>query len=121
MGGFYLQGCGATIGAKFLPSLTKLYMGWWKRSRIFGVENPFCPHIKIYLRFIDDLMLGMQDGVGQLDSFLMYLNQNNRNHFTGNASNSEICFLDVRLTSMDCKVSTTLFRKPLSRNTLLQA
>lgn len=80
MGGIYFQRCGAAMGVKFSPSLANLYMGWWERSSIFGLENLFRPFIKLYFRYIDDLLIGMEDGqVAHLDSLLVFLNSNNKN------------------------------------------
>lgn len=82
-GGFYLQRC----GDKFSLSLAKLYMGRWEWSCIFGGENPFTSSIKLYLRYIDDLILIMEDGISKLILFLEYLNCNNKNlAFTGEAN-----------------------------------
>lgn len=39
-GGYYLQRCGASMGAKFSPSLANIFMGWWERSRVFGSDSP---------------------------------------------------------------------------------
>lgn len=62
----------------------------------------------------------MKYGVGHLDSFLF--NDNNRNlHFTGHADSKEICFLDVRLAGVRSNVTITLYGKPLSGHSLLQA
>lgn len=40
-GQFYLQATGASMGAKFSPSLANIYMAWWERDNIFDFENPF--------------------------------------------------------------------------------
>lgn len=90
-GVFYLQKCGAATGAKFSPSLANLYMRWWERSPIFGGENPFKSSIRLYLRFIDDLLFIMKDGTSTFIPFLEYLNCNNKNlTFTGEVHNDEI-------------------------------
>lgn len=58
------------MGVKFSLPLANLYMGWWERSCIFGGENPFRPHMRIYLRYIDDLLLVAVDGVDMLNPLL---------------------------------------------------
>lgn len=55
--------------------------------------------------------------LGDLESFS--LNDNNKNlQFTGESDMQDIFFLDVYLTGEMGKVSTSLYRKPLSDNTL---
>uniref|UniRef100_A0A803JUF4 Reverse transcriptase domain-containing protein n=1 Tax=Xenopus tropicalis TaxID=8364 RepID=A0A803JUF4_XENTR len=40
-GKFYLQRCGAAMGASFAPTYANLFMGWFERLYIFGDQNPF--------------------------------------------------------------------------------
>lgn len=54
---FYLQCRGASMGAKFSPSLANLYMGWWEEEFLFSSSNPCAGAIRWYGRFIDDLLL----------------------------------------------------------------
>lgn len=108
------------MGAKFSPSLANLYMGWWERHFIYGGTNPFRSHIRMFKRYIDDLIFIMDNRFGTLENFLKYLNDNDRNlQFTGQSNNTDICFLNVHLCGHDSGVQTSLDRKPLSGNTLL--
>lgn len=110
------------MGAKFSPSLANLYMGWQERPRVFGGGNPFRTKIVVYLRFIDDLLLVVWGGVDLMSSMLVYFNENQLNQsFTGMTDSRSIFFLDICLTGMDGKVCSTLYRKPLSGNSLLLA
>lgn len=49
---------------------------------IFGSENPFRPSFKLYLRYIDDLLVVMEDGVAYLASFLVFLNSSNNKNLS---------------------------------------
>ena len=121
-GVFYLQRCGASMGAKFSPSLANLYMGWWEKSRIFGGTSPRRSDTVIYCRYIDDLLLVISDESADLDEWLVYLNDNELNlRFTGNLQPTTIEFLDLKLTGADGIISTSLFRKSTAGNALLRA
>lgn len=57
--------------------------------------------------------------MGTVDSFLDYLNDNDKHLcFTGQADKKEICFL-VHLCSGGTSINRNLYRKPLSVNALL--
>lgn len=110
------------MGAQFSPSLANLYMGWWERVRIFGDTNPFCPAIKMYQRYIDDLLFICSGNVGDMDTFLSYINDNKLNlRCIGHMDGHSILFLDVLLSSREGHIFSSLYRKPLSGNTLLRA
>lgn len=44
-GVFYLQQCGASTGATFLPSLANQFMGWWEWSHIYEDGSPYRSYI----------------------------------------------------------------------------
>lgn len=108
-GGYYLQKCGTSMGAKFSPSLANLYMGWWERSRIFGHGSPIVQTPILFYRYIDDLLFITSDDKVQLDTWLAYLNENDLNlRFTG-------------LSEINNMVVIGLYRKPTAGNALLRA
>ncbi|KAM9296679.1 breast cancer type 1 susceptibility protein [Gastrophryne carolinensis] len=49
---FYLQKCGASMGAPFSPSLANIYMGWWELEFIFTEKNPFYDQIFWEISFL---------------------------------------------------------------------
>lgn len=81
------------MGAKFSPPIANLYMGWWERHHIYGVGNPFISHIRMYRRYIDDLIFIADICLGALEHFLEHLNNNDK-HFTGHRS-----VIEARLVS----------------------
>lgn len=95
-GGYYLQRCGASMGATFSPSLANLYMGWWESSRIIGHDSPRRLDTIFFCRYIDDLLFITSDDKVDLDVWLLYLNGNSLNlKFTGNFGEVSIAFLDT--------------------------
>ena len=121
-GGYYLQRCGASMGAKFSPSLANLFMGWWERSRIFGHDSPRRLDTVFYCRYIDDLLFVTSDSNADLLVWLAFLNDNPLNlKFTGELNMNTINFLDVNLTGVGDKVVSSIHRKSTAGNALLRA
>lgn len=54
---FYLQKIGASMGAKFSPSLANLYVSWFEEVYIFTECDSFVPNIFWYGRYIDDVII----------------------------------------------------------------
>lgn len=122
-GDFYLQQQGASMGARFSPSLANIFMAMWEESFLFSETNPFAPHIRWYGRFIDDLLLvwGGKDHLVPL--FVDYLNSNDFNlKFTYHHHRTTISFLDVLLTGDDnLGVVVSPYRKDTATNSVLMA
>ncbi|XP_053552202.1 uncharacterized protein LOC128643241 [Bombina bombina] len=121
-GTFYLQRYGTAMGAKFAPYYANLFMGWWELSLIFGDSNPHKKDISFYCQFIDDLILIWDGSEADLE-FVEGINQNKMGlKFTFETQLNEINFLDVTLSgTLEGKVKTNLYRKPISGNSLLHA
>lgn len=68
---FYLQIWGASMRAKFSPSLSNLYMGWWEEKYLFSSLNLFMDCIRWYGRFIDDLLLIWECSPDNIASFVV--------------------------------------------------
>lgn len=110
------------MGLGFPPSLANFYLGWWERGCNFWDGNPFRSIIKFYHRYMDVLLIVCSDTMGELNRFLLCLNDNALNlQFTGQMSNEPISFLDVTLSSRDGHITSSIYRKPNSGNTLLRA
>lgn len=122
-GDHYLQKCGASMGAKFSPSLANLYMGWWEKFRIFGPDSPCQKDTVFYCRYINDLLFVVSGQHISLDVWLHYMNDNQLNlRFTGHHDMVSIEFflLDVVLTEDGDRITSNLYRKPTAGNTLLR-
>lgn len=62
-GDFYIQQQGVSMGARFSPSLANIFMAMWEETFLFSDHDPFSPHIRLYGRFIDDLLLMRNDRI----------------------------------------------------------
>ncbi|OCT88862.1 hypothetical protein XELAEV_18017492mg [Xenopus laevis] len=110
---FYLQKRGTAMGAKFAPSYANLYMGWWEETHI-SIEQK--KHLKLYLRYIDNLLCIWQGTQGEFDGFVKDINANELNlRFTSQFSLNKIEFLDVMLVVKGKEINTSIFRKPFGQ------
>lgn len=119
---FYVQCCGASMGAKVSPSLANLYIGWWEECFLFSHLNLYAPHIYWYGHYIDDLILLWDHTDASLISFVSYLNNNSLNlEFSYVSNKTLIDFLDITLRGdfSTGLINTGTFRKPTSKNSLL--
>lgn len=116
----YLQKVGASMGAKFSPSIANIYMGWWENKFLFSETNPLCQSIKWYGRYIDDLLLVAVADVTAVSRFSDFLNCNPLNlKFTVEHDKFKINFLDVTLLIKEDKIVSESFRKTTAGNTIL--
>ena len=123
-GKYYLQCQGTAMGSAFAPSYACLVMGFWEEKFIHNsVNNTFLSKIALWRRYIDDVLLIWKGTVDELQAFLQYVNSTTRYlTFTLEFNDKEINFLDLTIfKSKDGLFDTTIYRKPLSRNTLLRA
>lgn len=74
--GFYSQKRGVAMGAKFAPSIAKLFMAEWEDKSIFANRNE---HLLFYRRYIDDLFFIWEGDERSLHNFLRILNLNKNN------------------------------------------
>ncbi|OCT92649.1 hypothetical protein XELAEV_18015707mg [Xenopus laevis] len=94
-------------------------MGWWEETHISADMRK---SLKLYTRYIDDLLCVWKGGERSFMTFVHKLNQNELNlKFTSEYRPKTIEFLDVKLIVVDEGIQTTIFRKPCSGNTLLHA
>ena len=123
-GKFYLQSQGTAMGSAFAPSYACLTMGLWEEKFIYNSQNnAFLHKIALWRRYIDDVLLVWTGTKDELNAFLTYANSTtNYLSFTMEHDTNKIDFLDLTIfKGEDGKLETTIYRKPLSRNTLLKA
>lgn len=121
-GNYYLQRCGASMGARFSPSLANIYMAAWEERFLLGDNNPFASHIRWYGRFIDDLLLVWEGTPMDALAFVDYINSNDMNlKFTHIHDNKSVHFLDITLVGNNEDIEILPFTKSMARNTLLLA
>ncbi|OCT94642.1 hypothetical protein XELAEV_18012324mg [Xenopus laevis] len=94
-------------------------MGWWEETHISADMRK---SLRLYTRYIDDLLCVWKGDELSFTTFVQKLNQNKLNlKFTSEYRPKTIEFLDVKLMVVDKEIQTTIFRKPCSGNTLLHA
>ncbi|XP_018108445.1 uncharacterized protein LOC108711328 [Xenopus laevis] len=105
---------------QFAPSYANLFMGWFETHHILIENNPYKKYIKKYHRYIDDLIIIWEGDNQQLESFVDYCNDNNNNiRFTYKSDQLTMDFLDIQFTIKESCILTDVYRKTLSRNSLL--
>ncbi|XP_041431933.1 uncharacterized protein LOC121397896 [Xenopus laevis] len=121
-GHFFLQQCGAAMGASFAPTYANLYMGWFEQLHIFQAPDHFRGRLVKFFRYIDDC-IGIWDGDEEsLEEFVRYCNGRVQGlAFTMETHKLHIPFLDVLFSVERDAVVTDLYRKPITRNTLLHS
>lgn len=118
----YLQTMGASMGAKFSPSIANIYMAWWETCFLFHDSNPLVSHISWYGCYIDDLLFIAVADVMAVQGFADYLNQNPCNlKFTIHHEEIAIPFLDLLLVADDGRVLSKSYRKSTAGNTVLHS
>lgn len=79
-------------------------------------------HMKLWLRYIDDVLLLWQGSTEPLECFLLELNKNTHNiHLTFTYDLNQISLLDLLIRINGDRLTTKTFRKATSGNTLLEA
>lgn len=121
---FYIQRTGASMGAKFSPSLANLYVSWFEEVYVFTESNPFACNIVWYGRYIDDVIIIWNLDVTAIPEFISYLNHNAFGlFFTYEFDKYSIPFLDILLfIDKDASViQTKTYRKSTASNSILHA
>lgn len=122
-GSYFLQGRGVSMGSSFSPSYACLVMGLWEERFIHNSSNnPFHSKIALWKRYIDDILLLWNGTQAELDNFILYVNSTSDYlAFTAEYDLNKVNFLDLTIHKGVDNLCTTIYRKPLSRNTLLRA
>lgn len=93
-GAQYVQTTGASMGAKFSPSLANVYMAWWEHCFLYTDNNPLLATTSWYGRYIDDLLFVAVIDVAAIQAFDTFLNDNPCNlQFTVNFDKNSVPFL----------------------------
>ena len=113
----FLRLVGTAMGTKAAPPYANLFMGHHEET----IQEAFIWEILFWKRFIDDIFLIFIGTTKQLQSMKDYMNNLRLMiKFTFEHSTQEISFLDMKIHIVaDCKLSTTLYRKPTDSATLL--
>lgn len=120
----FIQTQGVAMGARCTPLYANLVLGGWE-TEIFssgGLDMYLC-QLLCWHGYIDDVLAVWTGIVASLYGFMAHLNQNTWNlKFTYPWDLEKVSFLNIFiLKGQEGKISTTLFRKETSENTILWA
>lgn len=105
------------MGAKFTPSVANLYMAKWEAER--GLGDGF-GDIRLYKRFIDDLLIIWSGNMESLMRLLESMNNNDRSiTLTWDISRDRIHFLDLEIFKTVSGIETKSFFKVTDRNSYI--
>lgn len=118
---WFLQKRGVAMGSPFAPSFANIYMRLFEEEHIFE-NNRFTPHIILWKRYIDDVLVLWRGSTSDLQDFFTYLNNCTEYlTFSMDFNLNRISFLDIWLIKENNVLYTDLFTKPTARNSLLRA
>lgn len=115
-GRIYLQIDGVAMGSPLGPTFANFYMGHLEKLVFEQMEKP-----SIYTRYVDDIFLQV-NSEGDLIHLKEVFEKNSVLKFTYEMSmNKKLPFLDVMVTSDNGKFSTSVYHKPTSIGSCLNA
>lgn len=114
----YLQNKGCAMGTKCAPSYANIFMGKFEDTFIY---QRIQEKTRLYLRYIDDLLLIWKGTEIELKKFIEEINKVHPTiKFDYNYSKSEIDFLDLKIYKNAAgKLATKIFTKPTDRQAYL--
>ena len=113
----YVQTNGASMGTKCAPTYASLFMGKFEERYILPMIRD---RVRLYLRYIDDLLMIWTDSEEELIKFLEELNKKHPTiKFEYEYSREKINFLDTTIINSGTRLSTTLYTKPTDRKAYL--
>ncbi|KAJ1160349.1 hypothetical protein NDU88_000851 [Pleurodeles waltl] len=115
---FFLQTQGTSMGSTFAPSLACLYVDHIERHTILHEDNPYRDQIKLWKRYIDDVLLIWTGSKEEAQAFAIWLNRANPFlTFTMNIGVIEMhVFLEVSVESRASAYLKTMYRDDYSGN-----
>ncbi|KAJ1203497.1 hypothetical protein NDU88_007282 [Pleurodeles waltl] len=118
---FFHQIRDTSMGSTFAPSLACLYMFDFEKKYILPPSNPFHNEIKLWKRYIDDILVIWQGPLTRVDPFTTWVNSLDPFlKFTSTASSIQLPFLDLMISiNENGRLVTSTYHKPTDRNSLL--
>lgn len=109
------------MGAPWAPAYACLHLGWWEENVMY-TSPMYLGHARLWLRYIDDVLMLWEGSKEDLSLFLDKFNCNTKNiRLTYVADTQEMYFLDLPIRLENGSLSTQTFRKSMDANTLLHA
>ena len=108
------------MGSTFAPSIAGLYVHHLETERILCDINPFLSKIKLWKRYIDDILVIWQGTEHEALAFAGWLNDQDRFlNFTHTITKQKLTFLDLDILPSDTGLKTINHVKTTARNSLL--
>ena len=106
---YYKQVDGVAMGSPLGPTLANLFLVYYERKWLEKCPLQFRP--KYYRRYVDDIFL-MFESRDHVKKFLKYMNSRHPNiQFSCEEEYNKISFLDISVTRLNNKLTTSLYRK----------
>ncbi len=118
---YFLQVSGVSMGSKMSPSFASLHVGLFEQETVLNpAKNPYLQFISIYKRYFDDIFFIWTSAEDKLHEFHQFMNTHNSHlNFTMSHDQRKRSFLDILVINNRDGLSTSLYRKPTDRNSIL--
>ncbi|CAJ0946568.1 unnamed protein product [Ranitomeya imitator] len=74
---WYSQRVGTAMGTPVACVFANLFLAAFEEKHVTGPLNPYLKHIRLYLRFADDVFIVWDGGEQTFNDFVVFLNENN--------------------------------------------
>uniref|UniRef100_A0A8C5WH29 Reverse transcriptase domain-containing protein n=1 Tax=Leptobrachium leishanense TaxID=445787 RepID=A0A8C5WH29_9ANUR len=120
-GKYYLQKRGTAMGTSCAPNYANLFLALWEETMVFTDKTKkYTVNVSKWFRYIDDIFLLWHSSEDLLKEWLNELNINNIGlTLTLINSKERLQFLDLMIETNKDTLSTKLYRKETSTNSLL--
>ena len=116
---YWLQVLGTCMGTRVAPTYANLFMGVLEQKILDNCPPHLRPHLRLWKRYIDDILIIWTDS---WDSFLEFFNYINNFHRTmkydepcHDSTTNSCNFLDLNISVQNGKLVTDLYRKPTDK------
>lgn len=113
-GDYYTQIKGVAMGAKYAPSVANIFLNRWEEEQVFSTTRR---NLKLYRRYIDDIVIVWRGTEEELQVFFDKINCNTYGiSFSGSWNKQSINYLDLQIYKNNGYLSTRTFFKSTDRN-----
>lgn len=113
-GDYYTEIKGVAMGVKYAPSVDNLFLNRWEEEQIYNIQRT---NLKMYGRYIDDILIVWGGTEEELHIFFDEINQNIYGiTLSGDWSKQSIDYLDLQVYKNNGYRDTRTFCKNTDRN-----
>lgn len=113
-GEHYTQTKGVAMGTKYAPSVANLFLNRWEEEQIYRFRRT---NLKLYRRYMDNIIIKWRGTEEELKEFLHEINQNIYGiSFTGGWSKQFIDYLNLQILKENGEMHSKTFFKKTDRN-----